>query len=262
MNKKVLPFLALLALVATLAGCGGGQDSEESAAATDGADSATMSAPRDEAEQAVEQAADSTEEAAETAMEEIEGAGEQVRQMADEAGEQTREMVDEASEQMDHMAHEAGERAERAMADASDAMSMSEGDSAAADSGDPCVVNVQVGDSIAYNVDSISVPSSCESVTINLNHTGSLPVEAMGHNWVLVPSDAVQEVGMAGMSAGLENDYLPEDDRIVAATDMIGGGQSASVSFSLDDLQDGVAYEFVCTFPGHWTAMRGPFTVE
>ena len=124
------------------------------------------------------------------------------------------------------------------------------------------MVNVEVGDSIAYSRDSISVPSSCSSVTINLEHTGSLPREAMGHNWVLVPADAVQAIGMAGMSAGMESGYLPDDDRIVAATDLIGGGESTSVTFAVGDLDEGTDYAYVCTFPGHWSAMRGTFSIE
>jgi azurin len=55
---------------------------------------------------------------------------------------------------------------------------------------------------------------------------------------------------------------VPDDDRIVAATDVIGGGESTSVTFSLDELEDGVDYAYVCTFPGHWSVMRGPFSVE
>jgi azurin len=148
------------------------------------------------------------------------------------------------------------------MADAAGAMSTDDDAAAGGDAGDPCVVDVGVGDSIAYSVDSISVPSSCESVTINLTHTGSLPKEAMGHNWVLAPADSLDAIGQAGMSAGPENEYVPDDDRIVAATDVIGGGESTSVTFSLDELEDGVDYAYVCTFPGHWSVMRGPFSVE
>jgi len=274
MKSKVMPYLAVFALVATLVACGGGQDAEEGASSSDTSGESMMSSARDEAEQTLGETAASAEDAVDTAGNRMEEAGDraagmagevrdQAREMADQAGEQAREMADEAGDQMEAMAHEAGDQAEEAMAGAAAAMSGSDGDDASgADSGDPCVINVGVGDSIAYSVDGITVPSSCESVTINMEHTGSLPKEAMGHNWVLVPADAVQEIGMAGMSAGMESGYLPDDDRIVAATDLIGGGESTSVSFSLDELEAGTDYAYVCTFPGHWSAMRGPFTVE
>ena len=128
--------------------------------------------------------------------------------------------------------------------------------------GDPCTILVTVGDSIAYSAAALSVPSSCASVTVTLNHTGNLPKAAMGHNWVLLPADALDEVGNAGMAAGLEKNYVPDDERIVAATDLVGGGESSAVTFETSALDAGTSYMYVCTFPGHWTIMKGTFTVE
>ena len=130
------------------------------------------------------------------------------------------------------------------------------------DDGNPCTLTITAGDTIAYGSNSMSVPSSCSEVTVTLTHTGQLPASAMGHNWVLVPSGTADEIGMAGMSAGLDGNYLPAgDDRIVAATKIIGGGESDSVTFALSDLADGTEYVYVCTFPGHWSLMKGTFTV-
>lgn len=130
------------------------------------------------------------------------------------------------------------------------------------DDGDPCTLAIQAGDTIAFSTSEMSVPSSCAEVTVTLIHTGQLPAAAMGHNWVLVPQDAVDSVAMAGMSAGLEGNYVPPaDDRVVAATKIIGGGESDSVTFSLAALDAGTSYVYVCTFPGHWSIMRGTFTV-
>lgn len=136
-------------------------------------------------------------------------------------------------------------------------------DSGAGGDGDPCILSIEAGDQIAYNKDSLSVPSSCAEVTVTLTHTGALPKAAMGHNWVLLPTTAsVEDVARAGMRAGIDNGYLPADDeRIVAATELIGGGESTSVTFSLSALDEGESYIYVCTFPGHWTAMRGTFSV-
>jgi len=275
MKANISTLAAALLLAAIVAGCGGDQDTAETA---DGSERAASSAaeriePEWDVETTAEDAADEVEEAAEAGGDAAEGAGDRVAEMGEEAAdrasemagdaaEQAEEMAEEAGEQVEQMANEAGEQAEEAMADAAGTMSTDDDAASGGDAGDPCVVDVGVGDSIAYSVDSISVPSSCESVTINLTHTGSLPAEAMGHNWVLAPADSLDAIGQAGMSAGPENDYVPDDDRIVAATEVIGGGESTSVTFSLDDLEDGVDYAYVCTFPGHWSVMRGPFTVE
>lgn len=274
MKANVLKIAAALLLAGTVAGCGGGQDAGNSSSSSDARDESALPSAAVRTQESVDDAAGSMDESAETAGNEMENAGDQVGDMAEDAGreaertanemgDRAEDMANDAANEGEQMANEASDEAEQAMSDTAGAMSMDDSESAAsADSGDPCVVNVEVGDSIAYSLDGISVPSSCDSVTINLEHTGSLPKEGMGHNWVLVPSDAVNDIGTAGMSAGIQNNYVPDDDRIVASTDIIGGGESTSVSFSLDDLEDGVDYTYVCTFPGHWTVMQGPFTVE
>ncbi len=142
----------------------------------------------------------------------------------------------------------------------SEAVDPADGDAPANDGG-PCELSVEVGDSIAFSVNALAAPSNCSEVTVTLTHTGKLPAAAMGHNWVLLPTDAIEAISMAGMNAGAEANYLPDDERIVAATKIIGGGESASVTFSLDALDADTSYTYVCTFPGHWSVMRGSFTV-
>ena len=79
---------------------------------------------------------------------------------------------------------------------------------------------------------SVSVSASCPTITVELKHTGSLPVAAMGHNVVITETASVNDVAQAGIKAGAPA-YLPEGDaRVIAATDMIGGGQSTSVTHS------------------------------
>ena len=123
-----------------------------------------------------------------------------------------------------------------------------------------CEFDVEVGDTLTYSTTAIDADASCETVTINLTHTGTLPAAAMGHNWVLSKPEYVQEIGTAGVGAGLEANYLPAgDDRILAASAMIGGGESTSVTFSTDALTPGETYAFFCSFPGHWGVMKGRF---
>jgi len=125
-----------------------------------------------------------------------------------------------------------------------------------------CDVDVEVGDNLQYSTDVIEVDADCESVTINLTHSGSLPAEAMGHNWVLSAKSDFKDIANAGISAGLEQDYLPADDeRILAATEVIGGGESTSISFSIDGLDPQGSYSYFCSFPGHWAAMNGTFRI-
>ncbi len=125
-----------------------------------------------------------------------------------------------------------------------------------------CDFEVEVGDKLQFSVSSMEVDAGCENVTVNLKHTGQLPAAAMGHNWVLTTDADVQAVASAGIAAGLEANYLPaQDDRIIAATKIIGGGESTSVSFSIAELDSSQAYTFFCSFPGHSSVMKGTFKI-
>ncbi len=126
-----------------------------------------------------------------------------------------------------------------------------------------CEFDVTVNDALAFSTTDMNVESSCESITINLSHEGSLPAAAMGHNWVLTATDQVDPVAIAGIPTGLAGNYLPADDaRIIAATKIIGGGESTSITFSIDKLDAGGDYTFFCSFPGHWAVMRGKFNIS
>ena len=133
---------------------------------------------------------------------------------------------------------------------------------ATASGGDGCRLSIVAGDSFAYTPSSISVSSSCSEVTVDFMHIGQMPVAEMGHNWVLIAERDMGAVVSAGANAGIGAGYLaPGDDRVIAATKLLGGGQSDTVTFALGALEDGKEYIYVCTFPGHWALMIGTFTV-
>lgn len=125
-----------------------------------------------------------------------------------------------------------------------------------------CSFDVEVGDTLAFNTKEMTAEQSCETVTVNLTHTGKLPAAAMGHNWVLTADEAdIQPIANDGMAAGVNGNYVDADDpRVIAATKLVGGGQSTSVEFSVAELDKG-EYVFFCSFPGHWTVMKGSFKV-
>lgn len=124
-----------------------------------------------------------------------------------------------------------------------------------------CELGIEAGDNLQYSTDEMTVSESCGNVTVTLEHTGQLNAQQMGHNWVLVDGDW-QSVAQAGMSAGPGNDYVPQgDERVIAATEIVGGGESTTVTFDVSELGAG-EYSFVCTFPGHAAAMNGTFIVN
>ncbi|USD36565.1 azurin [Ferrimonas sp. SCSIO 43195] len=123
-----------------------------------------------------------------------------------------------------------------------------------------CEVALEANDMMQFSTKLISVPASCEEVSINLKHTGKSPAQAMGHNVVITDTANVQAVGTDGMAAGLDNNYVkPGDERVYAASKVIGGGETTTLTFKTDKLSAGGDYTFLCTFPGHWAIMQGKF---
>lgn len=123
-----------------------------------------------------------------------------------------------------------------------------------------CEVSIDANDMMQFSAKELSVPATCTEVKLTLNHTGKLAAQSMGHNVVIADTANVQAIGTDGMSAGIENNYVkPDDSRVYAHTDVIGGGESTSVTFSTEKMTAGGDYSFFCSFPGHWAIMQGKF---
>src|SRR5438045_5330249 len=125
---------------------------------------------------------------------------------------------------------------------------------------DPCKVTIESNDMMQFSTHEITVPADCADVEVTLRHAGRLPAKVMGHDWVLAKDSDVSGIVNAGMAAGLAHGFLPENDkRIIAATKVVGGGESTTVKFSTAALIQGARYVFFCTAPGHSSVMRGQF---
>jgi azurin len=125
-----------------------------------------------------------------------------------------------------------------------------------------CATTVEANDAMQFNVSSVTVPKTCKSFTVTLKHTGKLPRNVMGHDWVLTSAADQAGVEADGIKAGLDKDYVkPGDTRVIAHTKVIGGGESASVSFKPSALKPGTDYVFFCSFPGHAAIMHGTVTL-
>ncbi len=126
-----------------------------------------------------------------------------------------------------------------------------------------CETVLEGNDAMQFNVSSITVPASCAEFKIVLNHTGKLPIAAMGHNVVITAMSDMKAVAADGMGAGAAADYVkPGDARVIAHSKVIGGGESTSVSFPVSKLQGSGPYEFFCSFPGHSAIMKGTIAVK
>jgi azurin len=125
-----------------------------------------------------------------------------------------------------------------------------------------CSLSIDGNDQIQYSTKELRVSKSCKEVTLTLKHVGQLAANVMGHNWVLTSTADYQAVAAAGQAAGPPK-YVPAGDaRVLAATDVVGGGQSTSIKFDLSKLMPGGDYTFFCSFPGHFVLMNGKLIVE
>ena len=126
-----------------------------------------------------------------------------------------------------------------------------------------CAVTVDSTDQMSYNTKEIVIDKSCKTFTVNLTHSGSLPKNVMGHNWVLSKTADMAGVATDGMAAGLDKNYLKDGDtRIIAHTKIIGAGEKDSVTFDVSKLNPAETYEFFCTFPGHNSMMKGSVVLK
>lgn len=120
------------------------------------------------------------------------------------------------------------------------------------------MVDLESNDMMKFNKAEIKVAAG-STVTLTLKHTGKMPKAAMGHNFVLLKKGTdIPEFATAAVAAK-ENDYIPESDAVIAHTGLVGGGESTTVTF---EAPSAGAYDFICSFPGHYAAMQGKFIVE
>jgi azurin len=125
-----------------------------------------------------------------------------------------------------------------------------------------CQLTIEANDMIQYNARTLHVDVGCKQIELTLRHVGKQEAHVLGHDWVLARTSDVSALANAGIAAGFTNGYLPANDkRIIAATKVIGGGESTTITFSSSLLMAGADYSFFCSYPGHSPMMRGRFQV-
>ena len=113
-----------------------------------------------------------------------------------------------------------------------------------------------------YSVETIHAKPG-EKLTIRLKTITDMDKSQMAHNWVLLKqgTDALNFV-----TKGLQhpkNDFIDPDltGEIIAKTDMVGGGEEDTVTFTVPQKKG--EYQYICTFRAHFQAgMKGKLIVE
>jgi azurin len=123
-----------------------------------------------------------------------------------------------------------------------------------------CKLEITGSDAMQYDKKELSVAADCTQVEVTLHHSGKLPAQAMGHNWVLAKTADVSGIASDGVGAGFAKDHIKDGDaRVIAHTKIVGGGQTATVTFPTSKLKAGESYTYFCSFPGHSSIMKGAF---
>ena len=167
-----------------------------------------------------------------------------------------------ASEAAASAASAASEAAPAAPASEAAPAAASTAAAAPAAAGGECEAVIVSDDAMKFDPKEIQVKSSCKQYKITLKHEGKMPKSAMGHN--VVVSKAADKDGILadGQTAGEANNYVKAgDERVIAHTKLLSGGEQDSVTFDVSKLAKGEAYEYYCSFPGHYATMNGKLTL-
>lgn len=119
------------------------------------------------------------------------------------------------------------------------------------------IVNIYtVKEQMRYDIKEFTVKQGQE-VTLTLVNDDYMP-----HNLLIIENGAAQEVATAAMmlgEKGFDMGFRPDSKKILWGTKMLDAGQRETIKFKVPKKGQ---YEFVCTFPGHWTLMRGIMKVN
>lgn len=122
-------------------------------------------------------------------------------------------------------------------------------------------IEITANDQMKFSVTSIEAKPG-EQLHVVLTNVGSMPKEAMAHNWVLLhPGSDVMAFSVAAAGAR-DKDFLPDNlmSQVVAHIGLLGPKQTGEVTFKAPD-QPG-EYPFLCSFPGHAALMKGVLAVK
>jgi azurin len=121
-------------------------------------------------------------------------------------------------------------------------------------------IEITANDQMKFNVSELHVKAG-EKVRVTLANIGTMPKQAMAHNWVLLKPMSEGDITaftMAAMPKAPE--YLPDDkSAILAHTKLLGAGERDTIEFTAPAAG---SYPFLCSFPGHAALMKGKLISE
>ena len=118
---------------------------------------------------------------------------------------------------------------------------------------DPDAIVIRtVVDQMRFDIDEFTVRAG-ESVKIWFENPDYSP-----HNLIVGEPDSAAEIAAAAEALGpigFAVGFLPDNDRIIAATELLYYREYQMIEFTAPSATGD--YDFLCTFPNHWMTMRG-----
>lgn len=121
-------------------------------------------------------------------------------------------------------------------------------------------IEISGNDAMLFDKKELRVPVG-QKITLTLHHTGKMDKKLMGHNFVLLNQGVDMAAFAQKAAATADGEHIPADElpNILAYTKMIGGGESTTIEFTVE--QAGT-YDFLCSFPAHYALMQGKLIAE
>jgi azurin len=123
-------------------------------------------------------------------------------------------------------------------------------------------IEITVGDNMKFSVTEIAAKPG-EPLHVVVKSNGQMPKMAMAHNFVLLQKGTDPAKFLQPGVGSRDTDFIApsERDKVIAATKMVGPGETADVTFNAPAKPG--TYQYICTFTGHYTlGMKGTLTVK
>ena len=123
-------------------------------------------------------------------------------------------------------------------------------------------VVIVANDTLKFSVTRIEATPG-ELLHVQLRNEGTMPKNGMGHNWVLLKSDADPAAFAMAAIAAHDNDYMPKAllPEVIASIPLLGPKEVGNVTFTCPTKPG--KYPYICSCNGHSMAgMRGELIVK
>lgn len=133
--------------------------------------------------------------------------------------------------------------------------------SSVASAADARSIEISGNDQMKFSVATIEAKAG-EQLKVVFKNAGTLPKQAMGHNWVLLKKGSDVAAFGAAAAGAAGTDYIPasQKDKIIVHTKVLGPKETQEVTFTVPS--EAGDYPFLCSFPGHFALMKGTLKVK